>query len=246
MTDNLGGGGELERPTPAAAQGLLSQMAELLGLVFKPGAEELGLIVRDEVQAWRLSNLRRLASKLRKRDVSGRAHPRVAIAALEQASATDDETLLSMWAGLLDSSRSETPDDANITFVGHLARMSALQARILNHLCARCAKLEADGLVVSRTDYFQIDSDEVFGPVPRQLLDQELDNLRASGLADVGIDLDRSGEVRGCPTPLGLYLYVRCQGSQLAPVDYFVLEVEPLRPPAAPPEQGGGEPSSGP
>lgn len=232
--------GEVEPTTPRAAQGFLTQLSELLGLVFKPGAEELGLIVADEVQAWRLSNLRRLAAKLRKRDAEGRAHPRVALGAIEQASATDDETLLDMWAGLIDSSRSETPDDANITFIGHLSCMSAFQARILNYLCERCEKLEADGLIVSRTMYFPIQSDPLFGSIPRQLLDQELDNLRTTGLADVGIHLgDRPSDVSGCPTALGFYLYVRCQGSHLAPADYFVLETQPLVPPSAPPDADG-------
>lgn len=234
----LDGSGDDAEFTPESAQGFVSQLAEIMGLVFRPGAAELGLIVQDEVQAWRLWNLRRLGKKLRKRDAKGRAHPRVGMAALQQASATDDETLLDMWAGLIDSSRAERPDDANITFVARLSDMSALQARILCFLCERCPKFDADGLLFSRREYWDIEGHELFGSVSRELLDQELDQLRASGLADVGINLDFPTQVFGCPTALGLYLYVRCQGSQLAPADYFMLEAQPYRPASQSPVEG--------
>ena len=228
-----------ERPDKGAAHRLVSEIAEYLGLVFKPAAEELGLLMADEVQAWRLSNLRRLNQKLHgKGKNKGRANPRIAISALGQASATDDDTLLDMWAGLIDSSRAETPDDANITFVWRLAQMSGLQARILARLCELSPKRVSGDLLVSLQT--EIPREEFFPEVSTVLLDQELDNLRSLGLIDGGFTAWDPSKVDAGPSALGLLMYVRCQGSQLAPADYFVLEARPLNEPAS------EDPSDGP
>jgi hypothetical protein len=213
-----------------AVKTVVDEIAAYLGLVFRPAAGQLGLIVSDQVQHWRLRNLERLADKVKRGRTRGRANPRVAWSVLEQATSTDDDGLLDMWAGLLDSSRSESdPADTNIMFTSRLAQMSAVQAEILNHLCTEWKKRENKDLMVGHPTTVTIVDDPFFSKFDRVALDLDLDHLRHLGLIEGGIDMDDPESVRVAASALGLHMYVRCVGSQLAPVDYFLTDPNVLR-----------------
>jgi hypothetical protein len=222
--------GEPEEST-GAVQRVVAELSDYLGLLFKPAAGQLGLIAFDQVQHWRLRNLMRLTEKLKRLKNRGRANPRVAWAVLEQAASTDDDGLLDMWAGLLDSSRSESnPSDANIMFVSRLAQLSANQAQILNHLCANGKKRETGAaLLIGEEVVIKIKDDEFFGPRDRVALDLDLDHLRHLGLIEGGIMAHSPDELNISSSALGLHMYVRCVGSRLAPIDYFLTDPNVVR-----------------
>lgn len=85
-------------------------------------AEELGLVLRDKVAAYRVRNLDAMAANASKKLQSVldniHAHPLVVSKIVEQASWTDDAVVQDLWAGLLVSSCTEEgDDDSNLIFV---------------------------------------------------------------------------------------------------------------------------------
>jgi hypothetical protein len=212
-----------------AVQKIITEFSDYLGLVFKPAAEQLGLIFFDQVQNWRVRNLVRLTEKVKRLGKNkGSANPRITSAVLEHAVSTDDDTLLNMWAGLLDSSRRERdPNDENIAFVSILSQMSAGQAVLFNHICSTAQKRRVgQHLLVGVERVSKIDDDELYSTVNVVQLDLDLDYLNSRALISGGILSNEPDLVQVLPTALGLYMYTRCLGSQLAPIDFFVLELE--------------------
>lgn len=221
---------EQTQDSRGAVKTVVDELAEVLGLLFKPGAAQLGLIVSDEVQHWRLRNLQRLAEKVKRAKNRGRANPRVAWSVIEQATSTDDDGLLDMWAGLLDSSRAEAePSDANIMFASRLAQMSADQAKILNYLCSEGPKWENGDLLIGQLLRTPVADHPFFARFNRVALDLDLDNLRHLGLVEGGIDVSEPDYINATASALGLHMYVRCMGSRMAPVDYFLTDPNVLR-----------------
>lgn len=215
---------EPDDKTFGAVQRVVSEISDYLGLLFKPAAGQLGLIAFDQVQHWRLRNLTRLTEKVKRSERKGRANPRLAWAILEQATSTDDDGLLDMWAGLLNSSRGENPTDTNISFVSRLSQMSSTQANILNYLCVHGAKSRHGSLLMGRLVPEPLSDHKFFGSMDPVQLDLDLDHLRSLGLIEGGITADQANSILVAPSALGLYMYVRCIGSGLAPVDYFILD----------------------
>lgn len=122
-----------------AAKGVLDGAAAFLGRICLPVAEELGLLLRDQVSAWRQANAVRILinaeSKLKQiPDHEGlTVHPRLALKALESGSWADDDLLQDKWASLLASSCSaDGSDDSNLMFMNILDQLTSDAVRILD------------------------------------------------------------------------------------------------------------------
>ena len=130
-----------------ATQAVIDGVSSFLNAVCKPGLEELGFIMKDEVRQWRLLNILRILEKAKGRlDYDGRelnltANARVGLAIMEEGSKVDNEELQDMWAGLFASSCTpDGHDDSNMNFVDLIRRMSSVEARVLDYACKNCKK----------------------------------------------------------------------------------------------------------
>ena len=92
--------------TKASIKGISS----FLNVVFKPGLQELGFLLKDEVRRWRLNNILRVLEKAKgKMDFDGQqlqltANARVGLSIMEGCSEVDNNELQELWAGLFVSS----------------------------------------------------------------------------------------------------------------------------------------------
>lgn len=221
-------------------QGAIDGAAAFLSRVCLPAAEELGLALRDRLSHWRAKNAVRMLDRANDIHLSTnpstteRLSPRLAHVAIEEASWIEDEQVQAMWAGLLASSTS--PDgrsDENLLFMNLLKQLSSLQVRILRFAIQESGKknISSEGLVTCAPSK----------PIPAaalpalfkegdlQRIDRELDHLRELGLIG-SPELGLGGGIHLAthmahltPTTLALHLYVRAQGSKLAPAAYWNL-----------------------
>lgn len=219
-----------------ATQGLIEGAGAFLSRLCLPAAEEVGLMLRDKVSAWRAGNAVRMLSRANSIYLSNsasptdRLSPRLAHVAIEEASWIDDDQVQAMWSGLLASSTS--PDgrsDENLLFMNLLKQLSSLEVSILRFAVEKARKYTGHhGLILSEP-LNGIPADELpklFGVKDLQRIDRELDHLRElgligwSGLDSGGIDV-QTGLTTLTPSSLALHLYVRAQGSKLSPADYW-------------------------
>ncbi len=225
----------------------LKGAGEFLGRICLPAAEELGLLLRDRVHAWRLRNVAAIAKKAEA--LVGKlpnadklqAHPRMVWMMLENGSWADDELLRTMWAGLLASSCTlDGKDDSNLVYVNIVSHLTRAQARILDHACsAGRVKLSKTGLIQAAGEYVVTPSEamRIAGVKALHELDRDLDHLRSLGLlggaaSPGGLDFDQPIAFL-TPSSLALGLYARCHGCPGAPVEFFADRVV------------GNEPTSG-
>jgi len=223
----------LGKPLHAVAK----RVMDILAHICSPAAEELGLLLKDQVHHWRLRNLDSILNvsqeRLNDRVADGQAvtaHPRLAYTVVEVGSWVDDEEVQRWWGGLLAASCTEDGrDESNLMFMHLLRDLTTSQARIVKHVCETASKYVFGPhrlIVVPTHESVSLSVEEAFriaGISDVQQLDRELDHLRALNLIDGGLDAFYSdADLR--PTPLCLHLYVRCQGSRQSPADYFGLE----------------------
>ena len=214
-------------------QGLLEGAAAFLSRVCLPAAEEFGLALRDRISAWRAKNAAQMLSKANTIYLSNNPHPvdrlspRLACVAIEEASWIDDDPIIQdMWAGLLASSPSpHNHSDENLIFMTLLKQVSSLEVKILRFAVERATKHTSPiGLIYSQQLIVPVDKlPGMFGIPDLQRLDRELDHLRALGLICRGILPEPIYLADLTPSPLGLHLYVRAQGSRLPPEAYWNL-----------------------
>jgi hypothetical protein len=82
--------------TKVIAVGLVDGAKAFLGRVCLPAAEEFGLMLRDNVHAWRLNNAAKIFNKandlsnLNPKIINSKIHPRLAHVALEEGSMNSD------------------------------------------------------------------------------------------------------------------------------------------------------------
>lgn len=236
MTDVLGLKG-VSDSVRIATQGFVAGASALLSRLCLPGAEELGLALRDRISAWRARNITRMLSRandMYMRDVLAserdRLSPRLVHIAMEEASWIDDDGVQSMWSGLLAASATPgSESDENLVFMTLLRQLTALQARVVNLAVERAPKaLAKNGLVVpGPTPLVEVvDMLRMLEVEDLDRVDRELDHLRELGLLGFigggGIDVV-SGQIDLTPTPLALHLYIRGRGSRLAPAKYWEL-----------------------
>ncbi|MFM5679514.1 Abi-alpha family protein [Aeromonas veronii] len=112
----------------------------LLKRILGPAADEVGIILRDSVRAYRQKNLSKIlphglelvkASKLEPQEIP----MRTLIPIIECASIEDNEFLAGKWAGLIASAATAQDTTANHPcFPQILSELSPLDAMILDHL----------------------------------------------------------------------------------------------------------------
>lgn len=226
---------ELEA-TKAAIKGVSS----FLELVFKPGLEELGYLIKDKVRLWRLNNIIRTLEKAQGKmefdgkDLNITANARVGLNIMEGCSEVDNEELQDLWAGLFASSCSpDGKDDSNMNFVDLLRRMSSVEAKIIDYACKNSIKflypnklITSDGLNVSFDTLV-----EITGTKDIYRLDSELDHMRSIELLVQGDSFEGNGggftasdtelEANITPSPLALNLYYRTHTTGKSPIDFW-------------------------
>ena len=227
MKEKVQGSGDLFGLAPAArateklTDGVVDGVAAFLGRICLPAAEEFGLLLRDQVGAWRQRNAVLIALEAEKQLSDAQAPPvfappRLAFAVLDHGSWIDDEHVRNMWAGLLASSCSpDGADDSNLIFIDLLSQLTNAQARILDHACARVEK-ECNSLgLVMQAAPLMLPLEELLG-IARvdelSRLDREMDHLRSLDLLSAGICYEEPDPVDATPTALALYLHTRASG----------------------------------
>ena len=222
-----------------ATKGLIEGAGAFLSRVCLPAAEEFGLMLRDQVSAWRAGNAVRMLSKANsiyhsnRPSPTDRVSPRLAHVAVEEASWIDDDQVQEMWSGLLASSTS--PDgcsDENLLFMNLLKQLSSLEVSILRFAVEKASKdVTPHGLILSGplTGIPVDELPKLFGVKDLQRIDRELDHLRELGLIGWSGGIEgggisaHTGMTNLTPSSLALHLYVRAQGSKLSPADYWNL-----------------------
>jgi hypothetical protein len=232
-----------------AVKGSFEGASAFLSRICLPAAEEFGLLLRDHFTHWRANHAARIAQKAERvlketqRSEGMRAHPRLVAAVLEQGSWSDKDHVQEMWAGLLASSCTEDGgDDSNIIFVNLLSQLTGAEAIFLNSLCSDIGKeVSPGGTIRAERTYFALQNImRVLEVAELYHAHRYLNHLASLNLvefylpevldATVSINTpDKPIMVEGLPTPLALYLYVRCKGFVGSPIEYFGLEKAPKR-----------------
>jgi len=122
------------------------------GAICMPAAEEFGLLLRDNVAAFRKKNLESIANRSREKiehqklEPTGDANPLLLRQVIEDASWTEDPSIQSMWAGLLAvaSSKRAVADDS-LVYTDTLKRLTPFQARLINRIYGdpRCCSIKS-------------------------------------------------------------------------------------------------------
>lgn len=214
-------------------------VSAFLEAVCKPGAEELGFLLRDQVRRWRLNNILRMLDKAKGKlgfdglDLNLCANARVGLSIMEGSSEVDDDELQELWAGLFVSSCTpDGRDDSNMNFVDLLRRMSSVEARILDYACSNCKKviypnrlILADEFSISFEELSKITStDDIYR------LDSELDHMRSLELLMSGDTLVPGGGFQAgdedlvaniTPSSLGLSLFYKTHAIGISPAKFW-------------------------
>lgn len=211
-------------------------VSSFLDVVFKPGLEELGFLVKDQVRLWRLKNILRTLEKAQGKfefdgkEINLTANARVGISIMEGCSEVDNEELQDLWAGLFVSSCSpDGRDDSNMNFVDLLRRMSSVEAKIIDYACRNCNKyIYPNQLIIAEDISVSFDTlVQISGTEDRYRLDSELDHMRSlelliQGGAFAGIGggftvSDDSLEANITPSSLALNLYFKTHSIGISP-----------------------------
>lgn len=204
-----------------------------LKLVCAPALEEVGLMLKDQVRHWRLNNVLRILTKAQNKmefideKIQIKAHPRVALSIIENGSLSDDDDIQDLWAGLFISScTKDGQDDENLIFVDLLKQLTNVEAKIIKYSCESARKIHyPNGLLLGES--FQITCDkliELTNVKDIHRLDRELDHLRSLNLIEDESGFDADDETLTAnisPTALALNLYVKSQGFNDAPANFW-------------------------
>lgn len=236
---------------PVAQAGLeitkasIDGVSTFLGSIFRPGLEELGYLIKDNVRRWRLNNIIKTLDKARGRmqfvgqELQLTANPRVGLSIMEGCSEVDNDQLQDLWAGLFVSSCTpDGRDDSNMNFVDLLKRMSSVEAKIIDYACRRCKKvLYPNNLLIPQ--YIEVPFDElvvVSGISDIYRLDSELDHMRSIELLNTGGAFRRGGGFSATdsdlnanitPSALALTLYYKTHPNGLSQIDYWREDIIP-------------------
>lgn len=227
--------------TKAAIDGVSS----FLSAVCKPGLEELGFMIKDQVRQWRLNNILKVLEKAKGRmefdgqELNLSANARVGLSIMRECSEVDNEELQELWAGLFVSSCTpDGRDDSNMNFVDLLRRMSSVEARIIDYACRNCKKtlypnklITAEDLVVPFDEIVRITgSNDIYR------LDSELDHMRSIELLlsepFIGggfMTDDEKLDANITPSPLALNLYYRTHSTGVTPIEFWGDDLAPLK-----------------
>lgn len=212
-----------------------------LSITCKPVLEELGNMMKDKVRVWRLNNILKVLEKSKgKFDFSNdniqlTANPKVALAIIENASNEENDDLQEMWAGLFNSSLSETgkSDDA-IIYVNILKQLTIAEAKLLMYICENAKKGILDShLPMAQTVSLYSDKiSEITGIKDLIELEVIVNHLNALRLSErresvSAFSFRRTSDNKllawFTPTSLALSLYIRCQGFKGTVAEYWKL-----------------------
>ena len=219
-----------------ATKAAINGVSSFLKSVFKPGLEELGFLIKDEVRYWRLKNILSMLNLAKgKLDFDGKelkltANARVGLTIMEECSSVDNEELQNLWAGLFASSCTpDGRDDSNMNFVDLLRRMSSVEAKIIDYACRNCNKYIYPNLLII-ADEISVPFDtlvKISGTNDRYRLDSELDHMRSLELLLQGGSFAGSGggftasdnslEANITPSSLALNLYYKTHSLGISP-----------------------------
>ena len=225
--------------TKASIEGI----STFLGSIFKPGLEELGYLMKDQVRTWRLNNIVRTLEKAKGKmyfdgkELQLTANARVGLSIMEGCSVVDTEELQDMWAGLFVSSCTpDGRDDSNMNFVDLLRRMSSVEAKIIDYACTHYKKtLFPNKLLLPQSLTVSYDTlVKITGINDVYRLDSELDHMRAIELLDTAGDFTPGGgfnaddnnlDANITPSALALTLYYKTHPNGKSPIDYWGSDV---------------------
>ena len=222
--------------TKAAIKGVSS----FLELVFKPGLEEIGYLVKDEVRLWRLNNILRTLEKAKGKmefdgkDLNLTANARVGLNIMEGCSEVDNEELQDLWAGLFASSCTpDGKDDSNMNFVDLLRRMSSVEAKIIDYASSNSKKyIYPNKLIIADRLFVPFNAlASIAGTDDIYRLDSELDHMRSIELLNQGDALEGTGggftvsdttpEANITPSALALNLYFKTHSTGKSPKEFW-------------------------
>lgn len=226
-------------------EGVIDGARAFLSRVCLPAAEEFGLILHDNVKAWRAANAVRIAHRAEEklaeqnRDseaVSG--NPRVVCTALEQGSWNDDAVVQDFWAGLLASACDELGgDDANCVFISLLSQLNGGQVRLLRYAVQQAPKfVSAAGWPYAKSITIDVDTlKELFKTADLHRIDVALDHLRVLELIGTsgpftlggGFTTETADHATIDLSSLALNMYLAGEGTQKNAIDYWSLERTP-------------------
>jgi hypothetical protein len=210
-------------------KGSVDGASAFLSRICLPAAEEFGLLLKDQVSAWRAKNAINISNKaqaLVEKQVGGlvvRAHPRMIFTTIENGSWAEEDFMQNLWAGLLASSCTpDGKDESNLIFINMLSQLTNSQAKLIKHICETVGIYKSRGGWIGAEDLI-IGSDEltrITGIEDLHQLDRELDHLRALELIVGGFGPETT-QANVTPHSLCLQFYVRTQGYVGSPIDYF-------------------------
>lgn len=213
----------------------------LLSRICLPAAEEMGLLFKDKVHAWRAKNAISIAATAEQHLSSGtqktQAHPRIVSAIFDQGSWSDDESVQKLWGGLLASSCTETgTNQDNLIFINLLTQLTPSEVKLIQYACEKSVKLKSSMGLIFAHDGLNVSANEalaISGLKDIHRLDLELDHLRDLGLLRLtgGFSFspeDSAGNLNDTPASLtpsakALQFYARCNGFNGPATDFYGL-----------------------
>lgn len=120
-----------------ASKSVVDGVGKFLSAICMPAAEEIGLVLRDQVARLRRKNLEAIVEKTEAKlaaqgeTPTGSCSPLLIRNVIEEASWVDDDCIQDMWAGLLATASVSEADDS-VLYTDVLKRLSPFQARVIN------------------------------------------------------------------------------------------------------------------
>lgn len=204
---------------------VVNSNSKFLSMVFKPGADELGLMLRDKIRCWRLNNIMSILKKAQDKlhwdgqDLQLTANARVGFAIFEEGSVVDDDELQNMWAGLFASScTGNGKDESNLVYVDILRHLSSFEARILKYACENSTKYRTKNSLILGSP-LKVSLDQIMqigGIADITLIDSSFDHMTSLHLFNEdlfsagGFDAEDSSLTADIgPSALALNLYYK-------------------------------------
>jgi len=200
------------------SKAIVDGSSAFLSRICLPAAEEFGLFLQDHVRHWRAANATKIienaASIVNSQPDADERHaqPRLISQIIEHGSWIDSAELQKMWSGLLASSCTiDGSDDSNLIFVDTLARLTLIEARILEYACRESTKSVSEaGWLMAQ--YFSVSLEQL------EICAGTLGLIELhAGFAQFSTNADIT------PSAFALQMYARCNGWSSNPLEFFGL-----------------------
>ena len=205
---------------------------QLITKICEPGAEELGLWMREVIGEFRKRNVSKICQKtaaILEKDPERqgkKVHPRVLAEILEKGSWAEEKILQDMWSGLLFSScNKDKYDDVNLIFVKILGELSSSEARLFNYIIKSSEKRIEEGYGQSRL--YSVGCLVTLGDIKKYCPLDNYDDLDTYFGHFEMLNLINRGNYHlvnqwsfNVPN-LSFDMYVRCNGYKMSPAEYF-------------------------